>query len=394
MLDNIKINEEAKNRIKKLFNLLATIYSDPIKQKGAEFVIYYIEEETASNKNFYDNTKEAKEYREQIKKKIFGRLNINDDDVFNLIKIELESPFGIFYPIFELDVPDMIIQNRLIKLQYANNEFLNVSIPLEIKEIFSKFLDHLINLQKYINELKFDISQAIVDSTFEIFRLNMVHQSLSVFNTPTITIRKHITNIDMLKKKDAAIFNKNEYEKSLNISKEQLNKIKEASMKSFIIFGETGSGKTTMLRYLIQNDFQKKRNVCIIEDSAELFIDTNISLITNRDYTIHDLFVATLRQNPSHLIIGETRTAEIVDILESALTFSIGTTIHANSLEKAIERIYFMSRSRNISKSDIIDLISASINMFIWMDNKKIAKAWIKNNKRTASIFDMYDEII
>ena len=393
MQTNIK--EEAKHRIKNLITTLERFKQDQQKLRTSEAIRHLVEEEVASNKNFFSNTDVSILNRKNIKKKITNKLKIADDDIYNLIDAELSSPFGLFYPIFELDVPDIIIQNKKIKLQYSNADFLDTIIPPNLVDIFSSFLDHLINLQKYINEIKFDISQAIVDSTYEIFRLNMVHQSLSVFHTPTITVRKHITNIDAIKKKEKNLFNKEEYEKSLGITESQLQKIKDASMNSFIIFGEPGSGKTTMLRYLIQNDFKSKRNVCIIEDSAELFIETNISLITNRDYSIKKLFVAALRQNPSHLIIGETRTEEIVDILESALTFSIGTTIHANSLEKAIERIYFMARPRRLSKSDIKDLISASIHMFIWMDNKKVAKAWIKNDKKEASsIFDIYEEIL
>ena len=150
---------------------------------------------------------------------------------------------------------------------------------------------------------------------------------------------------------------------------------------------------TTLLKYMGNYDLANKRNLCTIEDTPELNIDVPIKMITNNHYKIKDLFKATLRQNPSHLIVGETRTDEIVDILESSLTFSCLTSIHANSFERAVQRIVFMSMPRHIPPQTILDLINASVDCFIHMKDRKVEGMWIKKNKHVNDVFEAFEKI-
>lgn len=388
-------NPQLEKEIALLFERLESLSENKRKRDITQFVLSSIEEQVANNKFFYSDDQKNVNMRRQYKELMFNRLNTEYEEIFDLVSTEVESPFSVFLGVFNQDIPDMLISNNMIKIQYNKEEFTDIKVPVEIRDIFSSFLIHLINQQKYINEKKFDMGKgnAIQDIAFERFRMNFVHQSLSVFNSPLITIRKHVTNVDSFKEVEAQKFDRVAYQNSLGVDDKVIEKMLEASMGSFIVFGDTGSGKTTLLRYLIQNRIEEKRNIAIIEDTAELFIDTSISLITNQNYNIHDLFVAALRQNPSHLIIGETRTDEIVDILEAALIFPVSTTIHAKSFEGAVERIYRMSAPRKISKVDIFDIISASIDMFIYMKNRKIAGIWLRNDKRGKPIYDLYDKI-
>lgn len=160
-----------------------------------------------------------------------------------------------------------------------------------------------------------------------------------------------------------------------------------------IVFGETGSGKTTLVRYMGNYRLKEKRNLCIIEDTSELNIEVPISLITNHHKNIKDLFVASLRENPSHVIIGETRTSEIVDILESALTIPVITTIHANSFQRAIERIIFMSIERNIRADDMRNLINSAVDCFIFMENRKIKEIWEHKHEVNTNVYEAYERI-
>ena len=385
------MQEKIIENLNNLFNFLNRLAANDKKRRFAEYVLGTVEKILASNKLFYEEDKKNKEIRSKTRRDLIENLDTTSEDIFNLVDMELNNPFSIFYNIMQFDIPDIILTNRLIKIQLNQEDFLDIDVPEELIEIFGRFLEHFINNLKYINEMKFDMVEATQDITFREYRFNFVHASLNITGSPIVSIRKHITNVKGFKKTEE--FDSEVYEASLEIPKETIEKIKKTSCKSFVIYGDTGSGKTTLLRYLIQCDFDKKRNVCIIEDSAELFINTAISLITNKNHTIHDLFVSALRQNPSHLIVGETRTDEIIDILESALTFSVATTIHATSFQRAIERIYWMSGKRKKSREDIHSLIAASITMFICMEDRKVKEVVIRNSNKEGSIYNMYDII-
>ena len=123
----------------------------------------------------------------------------------------------------------------------------------------------------------------------------------------------------------------------------------------------------------------EKRNLITIEDTPELFLPINIAYLTNDNFRIQDLFKITLRENPSHVIVGETRGEEIVDILESALVFRCGTSIHADSLSKAIMRIVFMVKGSDLNSyntDDINSLITSTMDGFIYMKNRKVEGIW------------------
>ena len=139
---------------------------------------------------------------------------------------------------------------------------------------------------------------------------------------------------------------------------------------------------------------EEKNNLATIEDTPELNVKVPLAELTSNHASIHDLFVNTLRQYPSHVIIGETRTSEIVDILEAALTINVGTTLHAADFRKAIQRMVFMSLERKISTESLLDLINAAVNCFILMENRKIKGMWVHTNEiGERDIYKAYREI-
>lgn len=379
-----RIEEKAKL----LFYRIDHLYNNELEFKYTKKIMSQIESEISIDRDFF--SKENIITRQKKIERLISAVTTSNRVVYELIKYEYQSPFGLFYDIFEKEnIPDIAISNQLIKVQMSSTEFKNIYVPDKVKEGFAFFLEHFVNKIKFIDEKKLNVSNAIIDSSFGKYRFNIVHSSLNSFEGPIVTVRKHLQEV----KASVKELDRSQYENSLGVSKQIIDKLKEYSGKSICIFGEPGSGKTTLLRYLVSHKLEEKRNLCVIEDTPELRLPVNISLVTNREYTIKDLFTAALRQNPSHLIIGETRTDEIVDIMEAGLTFSVGTTIHANSFEKAIERIYFMSRPRGLNKNDIEDLISASFEMFVFMDKRKIKGIWIRNQNNSGDIYSKYDKL-
>lgn len=306
------------------------------------------------------------------------------------------TPFGIFDHIFSKDFPasDIFITDRKISFSITNAQkgSTEIDIPPVLMSIYHKMVEHLISFSLYASTLentKFDRSNAILDYSLEEVRFNVVEKSLNANNdSPIVACRKQIISNKLL---DASYIN------NLGLSQNQINFINElAYNKSFIIFGETGSGKTTMLKYMGAYRLAEKRNVITIEDTPELMLPINIAYLTNDNYNIQSLFRITLRENPSHVIIGETRSEEIIDILESGLVFRVATTLHADSLQKVIMRIAFMSKKANsdYDTDELFRLINSVVDGFIYMKNRQVIEVWRRKpdaNVASDSIFDSYE---
>ena len=118
---------------------------------------------------------------------------------------------------------------------------------------------------------------------------------------------------------------------------------------NILISGGTGSGKTTLLNVL-SRWIPPADRVVTIEDAAELQLqrqhvvrlETRPSNIEGKgEVTQRDLLRNCLRMRPDHIIIGEVRGAEALDMLQAMNTGHDGsmTTVHANSTRDALGRI-------------------------------------------------------
>lgn len=153
------------------------------------------------------------------------------------------------------------------------------------------------------------------------------------------------------------------------------------SDKNPLIVGPTGSGKSTLLSKILteKQETNPEQNLITIEDTAELHIPHCISYITNKKYKIHEVFVSSLRQNPSRVLIGETRGVEIIDILETCLTAKSGTTCHATDFPKLEQRLKLMVGDR-LSTDDLFRLTVAAIDIVIFIVARKVTGVYIRNN--------------
>ena len=90
------------------------------------------------------------------------------------------------------------------------------------------------------------------------------------------------------------------------------------------------------------------------------------------------MFKVALRQNPSSIIIGESRTAEVSDIMEAALVFQTATTFHSDSLSKLFARLTFVIKAakNDFTSDDIGTLITTSMDGFIYMKARKVIEVW------------------
>ena len=142
------------------------------------------------------------------------------------------------------------------------------------------------------------------------------------------------------------------------------------SSQSFLITGATGTGKTTLLRAMLQ---EKDERVIAVEDVTELSGSNIICLQTKPKniegqgvITLEDLVRQALRMRPDRICIGEVRGEELVPMLQALNTGHRGaTTLHANSLEQVPERLISIAAQQQINEVTLSRLVASAFDWVI-----------------------------
>ncbi|MCB9771191.1 MAG: CpaF family protein [Candidatus Omnitrophica bacterium] len=128
-----------------------------------------------------------------------------------------------------------------------------------------------------------------------------------------------------------------------------------AGMKAklnIVFCGATGTGKTTTLNVLSRHLPDHER-IITIEDTPELrLMQKHVVSLQSKPaniegkgaITIRDLFVNSLRMRPDRIIIGEIRSGEMLDMIESISSGHSGALaiVHAESPEDCVSRMVTM----------------------------------------------------
>jgi pilus assembly protein CpaF len=143
-----------------------------------------------------------------------------------------------------------------------------------------------------------------------------------------------------------------------------------SSGQSFLISGATGTGKTTLLRAMLQ---ETNDRVIAVEDVTELSGPNIICLQTKPkniegqgEITLEDLVRQALRMRPDRICIGEVRGVELVPMLQALNTGHRGaTTLHANSLEQVPERLLSIAAQQQINEGSLSRLVASAFDWVI-----------------------------
>lgn len=123
--------------------------------------------------------------------------------------------------------------------------------------------------------------------------------------------------------------------------------------KNIVVSGGTGTGKTTFLNAL-STAMPDDERIVVIEDSSELRLGQPHSLYLESqqadengrgELTIRDLFKASLRMRPDRIVVGEVRSGEALDMVQSMISGHSGsmTTVHANTPRDSLIRLETLS---------------------------------------------------
>ncbi len=205
----------------------------------------------------------------------------------------------------------------------------------------------------------FNMAHPTLDAESSELRLNFIHESIAT-NGIACTIRKTPAKLRLNKEKLL-----NEKYVSLQIH-DFLFKCVEGHC-NIVVSGETGSGKTELVKYLASHTFENEK-IITIEDTLELHLDKIfpkrdiVAIKTNNIASYTEVLVTCMRQNPRWILLSEVRSAEAVMAVRNSISsgHNILSTIHSDKASNIPMRMYSLLES-NID----IDQFLKSIHRYV-----------------------------
>jgi pilus assembly protein CpaF len=142
---------------------------------------------------------------------------------------------------------------------------------------------------------------------------------------------------------------------------------------NIVVAGATGSGKTTLVRWLC--DFiPAVERVITIEDTLELGLEREhvVALEATDKAGIYELMINALRMRPDRIILGEVRGKEAFELLQAMGTGHDGsiTSVHTNyNKQAAIQRIVRAAlRAGGVSAGELQEMIAEVIDLLVFVE--------------------------
>jgi hypothetical protein len=195
--------------------------------------------------------------------------------------------------------------------------------------------------------------------------MNFVHDSIAR-NGIAVVFRKTPAKIRLEKQKLL-----NEKYIQLSIHDFLINCVKGHC--NIIVCGETGSGKTELVKYLASHTRENEKLITI-EDTLELHLDRIfpqrdiVAMKTNNIASYSDVLVTCMRQNPIWILLSEVRSAEAVTAVRNSISSGhyILSTIHADKAESIPHRMYSLLES-NIDVEQFLKTIYRYVQIGVFV---------------------------
>lgn len=245
----------------------------------------------------------------------------------------------------------------------------------------------------FLCEKQFSFQTPVLDVSAGKYRVNAVHHSIArKQDESVVNFSIRIASSEPRINDDGSFMPK---------EVQELFEVLLRSHCSMIIGGLTGSGKTELQKYLLRK-IEDNQRIIIIDNILELDqvrVSTNLDINSwqvderNPHANINALVRNALRSNPDWLIVAEARGAEMLEVLNSALTgHPIITTIHAldvYSLPHRIGRMVMMN-DKKMDIEGILEDIRYHFHYYIYL--KKESDKKTHEIKRYISSIGVLDE--
>ena len=245
--------------------------------------------------------------------------------------------FGPLKPYLEDDdVTDISYDNDgQIHLKTLSKGIFRIDNP----EINNAFMEKLAFQCSNVMGKTFNMAHPFLDAESAELRLAFVHDSVAR-NGVACVVRKTPAKIRLQKEKIVA----DKY-----VELDIIDFLEQCVLGhcNMIVSGETGSGKTELVKYLASKIAENEK-IITIEDTLELHLDRIfphrdiVSMKTNNIATYTDILEACMRQNPKWILLSEVRSAEAVLAVRNSISSGhyILSTIHADKAASIPNRLY------------------------------------------------------
>ena len=205
----------------------------------------------------------------------------------------------------------------------------------------------------------FNMAHPFLDAESAELRMNFVHDSIAT-NGIACLIRKTPAKIRLNKDK---LINEQYITTKLH---DFLIKCIHGHA-NIMVAGETGSGKTELVKYLASKTKEDEK-IISIEDTLELHLDKIfpqrdiVAMKTNNIASYTEALVACMRQNPIWILLAEVRSGEAVMAVRNSISSGhhVMSTIHADRATAIPMRMYSLLES-----SQDIEQFVGSIHRYV-----------------------------
>jgi pilus assembly protein CpaF len=282
--------------------------------------------------------------------------------------------WGVLQPLMDnMEVTDIHVYDyRTVVLQRGKiSETTGLSWPNP--QSYTTFIDRLLlRLGKSLTT-----QQHTVDASFPNgVRLCAVHESVCGQRGPLLCIR--VPRIS-----EVSLENIVSYQVAPPLIVNYLACLVRSGLATMIVAGETGTGKTTLIKCLA-TQFGPSESIVAVEDTPELnfqhpYFRSLVSRAPNAEgvgeVTLQEHIKTTLRMTPTRVILGEMRTPFTAEaFLESAQTGHVGmTTVHARNARETLVRLEsLLGRAQKSVSIDIIrQQIALAVDSIVWLIREK-----------------------
>lgn len=160
--------------------------------------------------------------------------------------------------------------------------------------------------------------------------------------------------------------------------------------QNIIISGGTSTGKTVLLRSLIEQVDPSDRLIVVEEEAETDWPHPHAVAIEAGRGNLRSTVIECLRMRPTRLIISEVRGAEAFEMLTAMNTGHAGsmTTVHSNSAREALARLegLVLSSGVQLNVNAVRRMLAQTINIIVQLSRDEHGKRFIEHIVRVCGI--------